>query len=80
MVDITIKDAKTGKVVERDFTPDELAQRETDQVAAAQRETEAATAKAVRRATITAARDFALSLGFTTEMLDVMYPQLTEGA
>jgi len=80
MVDITIKDAKTGKVVERDFTPDELAQRETDQVAAAQRDTEAATAKVVRQATITAAREHALGLGFTNVMLDVMYPQLTEGA
>ena len=43
-------------------------------------ETAEATAEANRLATIQATRDHASSLGFTEAMLDVMYPQLTEGA
>ena len=39
-----------------------------------------ATAEANRLATIQATRYHASSLGFTEAMLDVMYPQLTEGA
>jgi hypothetical protein len=39
----------------------------------------AATEKA-RVKSLSDARAFALSLGFTQAMLDVMYPQLTEGA
>ena len=40
----------------------------------------AKTTEADRVALLQAARAFALSLGFTEAMLDVMYPQLTEGA
>jgi len=40
----------------------------------------AKTTEANRVAALQAARVFALSLGFTPEMLAVMYPQLTEGA
>jgi len=40
----------------------------------------AKTTEADRVAALKAARTFALSLGFTQAMLDVMYPQLTEGA
>jgi len=40
----------------------------------------AKTTEANRLAALQAARTFALSLGFTPAMLDVMYPQLTEGA
>ena len=40
----------------------------------------AKTTEANRVADLQAARAFALSLGFTEAMLDVMYPQLTEGA
>jgi len=36
--------------------------------------------EANRVADLQAARAFALSLGFTPAMLNVMYPQLTEGA
>jgi len=39
-----------------------------------------ADARSDHLATVKAARAFALSLGFTEAMLDVMYPQLTEGA
>ena len=42
-------------------------------------EASAATTEANRVAALQAARDFALSLGFTEAMLAVMYPQL-EGA
>ena len=41
-------------------------------------EASAVTAEANRVAALQAARTFALSLGFTPAMLDVMYPQLTE--
>jgi len=40
----------------------------------------AVTTEANRIAALQAAREFALSLGFTEAMLAVMYPQLTEGA
>jgi len=40
----------------------------------------AVTTEANRVAALQAARTFALSLGFTPEMLSFMYPQLTEGA
>ena len=40
--------------------------------------TVALTTEANRVAALQAARDFALSLGFTPAMLAVMYPQLTE--
>jgi len=72
--------AITGEVTERDYTELELAQREVDSDEAAQRATAVAATEAKRQATIQAARDQALSLGFTEAMLDVMYPQLTEGA
>jgi hypothetical protein len=41
-------------------------------------EAAAVTTEANRQAALQAARTFALSLGFTQVMLDVMYPQLTE--
>lgn len=73
-------DAATGEVVERDFTPDELAQREADQVATQA----AAEAQADKEAADAAARDAAVahakSLGFTDAMIAVMYPNLTMGA
>jgi hypothetical protein len=42
MADIMIIDAATGLVTERDFTPEEIAQREADQAAAAEAEAAAA--------------------------------------
>jgi hypothetical protein len=76
VADVLIIDAATGERVERDFTPDELAQREAD-MAAAEAEAAAAVEKAAADA---AARDAAIahakSLGFTDEMIAVMYPSI----
>lgn len=66
----------TGEVVERDRTLDEQAQYEAD-LAAAQATQAAAEAKAAERAAATAAAiAHAKSLGFTDEMIAVMYPNL----
>ena len=77
MSDIVEYDGATGELTERDYTPNELAQHETDQEAAAQRATADAATEATRLATIQAARAHAASLGFTDAMLAVMYPNLT---
>jgi UDP-N-acetylmuramyl pentapeptide synthase len=69
---LTIHNVTTGETVERDFTPDELAQREIDLAAAAEA---AAIAEQNAQAT-TAAIAHAKSLGFTDEMIAVMYPAL----
>ena len=45
MADVIEIDAQTGAVVERDFTPEELAQREADAAAAAAAEAERAAAE-----------------------------------
>ncbi len=79
-MDVIEINSVTGQVTERDYTAAELVQRKTDAANAKAAATEQATAEATRLATITAARDHAASLGFTEVMLDVMYPQLTEGA
>jgi len=74
--DVLEKWVKTGKRVERDFTADELAQREKDQAdaaAAQQAALDKAQADAQARA---AAIAHAKSLGFTDEMIAVMYPNL----
>jgi len=76
MADILIINAATGERIERDFTPEELAQREKDQAEAAVAEQEAAD-KAVADAQARAdAIAHAKSLGFTDEMIAVMYPGL----
>jgi len=63
-------------VTERDFTPEEIAQRDQDIADFAQAELEAA-AKAEADATATAAAiGHAKSLGFTDAMIAVMYPNL----
>ena len=78
MVDVIEVDALTGTVTERDFTPEELAQRQKDQAAAAA----AANAAAAKQTADAAARDAALaharSLGFTDDMIAVMYPGISE--
>lgn len=80
MADIIETDYRTNPptVIERDFTPEELAQIEADRVAA---ET-AAEAKAAKDAADKAARNAAIahakSLGFTDAMIAVMYPNLVE--
>jgi len=66
----------TGETIERDFTPEELAQRETDQAAAKAAATAAdKQAKATAKATADAI-EHAKSLGFTDVMIAVMYPNL----
>ena len=78
MPDVTEVDAMTGTRIVRDFNADELKQRALDQAESERLETQRETAKASHDATTKAARDFALTLGFTPEMLAVMYPQLEE--
>lgn len=68
--------ANTGEVLKRDRTKAEESQHEADQVAAAKSEAEAqAQAEATAAATI-AAIAHAKSLGFTDDMIAVMYPNL----
>lgn len=65
-------------VMSRDYTPEELAQLETDRAA----DEAAAQAQADKQAADAAARDAAIahakSLGFTDAMIAVMYPNLVE--
>ena len=76
MADVLEIFADTGERIERDFTPEEIAQRAKDQAEAEA----AAQAAADKQAADKAARDAAIahakSLGFTDEMIAVMYPSL----
>jgi hypothetical protein len=76
MADILEINAKTGERIERDRTPEEQAQYETDVAAAAQAEAEYAAAEARLAAARAAAIEHAKGLGFTDEMIAVMYPNL----
>jgi hypothetical protein len=76
MSDVLEINVPTGERIERDFTPEELAQREKDQAAAAAAEQEAAVKAAADAAARVAAVAHAKSLGFTDEMIAVMYPGL----
>lgn len=76
MADILEVNAQTGERIERDRTPDELAQYEADIAAAAQAEAEYAAAEARLAAARAAAIEHAKGLGFTDEMIAVMYPNL----
>ena len=73
---VMIVNAATGEVVERDRTPAEQTQFEADQAAAAQAEAERLAAEAATAAARTAAIAHAKTLGFTDEMVAVMYPNL----
>ena len=73
---VLIVNAAPGEGVERDRTPDEQAQYETDVAAAAQAEAEYAAAEARLAAARAAAIEHAKGLGFTDEMIAVMYPNL----
>jgi len=67
---------QTGERIERDFTKAEKKQRDEDEAkasAAAQAKLDKAEAEAEAR---TAAINHAKSLGFTDEMIAVMYPNL----
>ena len=76
MADVLEINVATGERIERDFTADELVQREKDQAAAAAAEQEAAGKAAAEAAARQAAVDHAKSLGFTDDMIAVMYPAL----
>lgn len=70
--------ADTGETVERDFTPEEQAQRDADAVAYAAQLAEAQARDATTAAAREAAIEHAKTLGFTDEMISVMYPTLVE--
>ena len=76
MIDVVEIDAATGEIVERDFTPEEAAQRAKDQAAAEAAAQAAADKEAADKAARDAAISHAKSLGFTDEMIAVMYPNL----
>ena len=66
-----------GTTFERDWTEQELAQFETDRIDNETRVAAAAAAEAARIANTEAAIAHAKSLGFTDQMISVMYPNLT---
>jgi len=76
MVDVMEVDAESGSTVERDYTPDELAQRVADEAAAQGAAAAQAALEAEQAAARAAAIDHAKSLGFTDAMISVMYPNL----
>ena len=68
--------ADTGEVLERDFTPVELAQREADVLAQETAEAERIANEEATATATAAAIAHAKSLGFTDAMIAVMYPCL----
>ncbi len=76
MNDVIEVDALTGKVIERPFTKDEIAQRKADEAAAAAAQAAQETAAATAAANAAAAIAHAKSLGFTNAMISAMYPAL----
>jgi hypothetical protein len=72
--------ADTGVIVERDRTPSEQAQHEADQKAAAAAAKLATAQAAAAQAAKSAAIAHAKSLGFTDDMIAVMYPNLAPSA
>ena len=66
-----------GTIFERDWTAEELAQFETDRINNETRVAAAVAAEAERLAATAAAIAHAKSLGFTEQMVSVMYPNLT---
>lgn len=75
-MEISITDCATGETVTRPMTDQEVAQRDKDE-AAAEAAAQAAAEQAAQTAAATqAAIAHAKSLGFTDEMIAVMYPNL----
>jgi hypothetical protein len=66
-------------VTERDFTPEEIAQREKDAAVAAQAAKDKAAKEKADAEARAAAIAHAKSLGFTDAMIAVMYPNLGAG-
>ena len=77
MSDILEINVPTGERIERDYRPEEAAQRATDQAEAETAAQAAADKEAADAAARAAAIAHAKSLGFTDEMIAVMYPGLT---
>ncbi len=73
---LTEVNAATGEITERPFTPDEAAQRQQDETDAEAAALAAAQQAAQTAAATQAAIAHAKSLGFTDEMIAVMYPNL----
>ena len=67
----------SGDRVKREFTPEELAQREADRKAFEKAEADRVAQEAAAAQAKTDAVAHAMSLGFTDEMIAVMYPNLT---
>ena len=78
MADVIETDYTTDPptVTSRDYTPEESAQREADRVAAETAAREQAEKEAAKKAAIEAAIEHAKSLGFTGDMIAIMYPGL----
>jgi hypothetical protein len=72
MADVLEIWADTGERIERDFTADELRQRKLDEKAAAERAADETRQAETRAAAVAHAK----TLGFTDEMIAVMYPGL----
>ena len=72
-----IETFQDGTTFERDWTAEELAQFETDRIDNETRTAAAAAAESERIANTEAAIAHAKSLGFTDQMISVMYPNLT---
>jgi ATPase subunit of ABC transporter with duplicated ATPase domains len=73
---ILIVNAATGETVERERNAEEQAQYETDVAAAAAAEIEYQAAQVRLAAARAAAIEHAKGLGFTDEMIAVLYPNL----
>ena len=76
MNDVVEIDAHTGAIIERPLTSEELEQREADEAAAAAAQAAQDAAAAATAAATASAIAHAKSLGFTDEMIRVMYPGL----
>jgi len=76
MADILIVNAKTGVVIERDFTVEELEQRKIDKETVERIEEEYMLKQEEELKIRISAINHAKSLGFTDEMIKVMYPGL----
>ena len=82
MADVIETDYTTDPptVTSRDYTPEEAAQLEADRVAAETAAREQAEKAAADKAAREAAISQAKSLGFTDDMIAIMYPNLTPEA
>lgn len=71
-VDVIVVNGKTGEVIKRDFTPEELKQREDDAAAEAERLALEAERQAAKEAVIKSGREKLLALGLTNEEVEAM--------